>query len=106
MDNFFNENNFKIWSKIGSRATFGLAALQLAKINENLIVVTSDVSTSAGLDRFRKSFTDKYIDGELEQPKALDMFCCTSGGDTSSFTPCPKGFFCARNCKCMVDNGE
>ena len=53
MDNFFNENNFKIWSKIGSRATFGLAALQLAKINENLIVVTSDVSTSAGLDRFR-----------------------------------------------------
>ena len=45
MDNFFNENNFKIWSKIGSRATFGLAALQLAKINENLIGVGRQIKT-------------------------------------------------------------
>ena len=90
-------------------------------VKRNLKRINSQMRNSKGIrNRFRKksqrgfsnrekNFIDKYIDGELEQPKALDMFCCTSGGaggDTSSFTPCPKGFFCARNCKCMVDNGE
>ncbi len=91
MDNFFNENNFKIWSKIGSRATFGLAALQLAKINENLIVVTSDVSTSAGLDRFRKSFTDKYIDVGIAEQNLIGVATglASEGYDviTTTFAP-------------------
>lgn len=63
-----NEKNIKIWSTIGTRATFGIAALELAKIEEKLIVLTSDVSTSAGLERFRKTYPDKFIDlGIAEQ---------------------------------------
>tara|TARA_A100001015_G_C14985045_1_gene711145 strand:- start:6 stop:968 length:963 start_codon:yes stop_codon:yes gene_type:complete len=63
-----DERNIKMWSTIGSRATFGIAALELAKKINNLIVCTCDVSTSAGLDRFRKSFPDKYFDlGIAEQ---------------------------------------
>ena len=50
------------------RATFGLIALELAEKYPELIVTTSDVSTSAGLDRFRKKFPDKYVDvGIAEQ---------------------------------------
>ena len=46
----------------------GIGALELAKEIENLMVLTCDVSTSAGLDRFRKSFPDKYLDlGIAEQ---------------------------------------
>ena len=33
-----NERNIKIWSTIGSRATFGIAALELAKEIDNLNV--------------------------------------------------------------------
>jgi transketolase len=63
-----NERNIKIWSTIGSRATFGIAALELAKEIENLMVLTCDVSTSAGLDRYRKIFPEKYLDlGIAEQ---------------------------------------
>ena len=63
-----NERNIKIWSTIGSRATFGIAALELAKKIDNLMVLTCDVSTSAGLDRYRKTFPDKYLDlGIAEQ---------------------------------------
>ena len=29
---------------------------------DELIIVTCDVSTSAGLDRFRKTYPDKYLD--------------------------------------------
>ena len=66
--NFINERNIKIWSIIGSRATLGIAALELAKTIDNLMVLTCDVSTSAGLDRFRKTYPEKYLDlGIAEQ---------------------------------------
>ena len=63
-----NDRNIKIWSTIGSRATLGIAALDLAKEIDNLMVLTCDVSTSAGLDRFRKTCPEKYLDlGIAEQ---------------------------------------
>ena len=63
-----NEKNIKIWSTIGPRATLGMVALELAKKIDNLMVLTSDVSTSAGLDRFRKTYPKKYLDvGIAEQ---------------------------------------
>ena len=63
-----SEKNIKIWSLIGPRATFGVAALVLAKEIDNLIILTCDVSTSAGLDRYRKTYPEKYLDiGIAEQ---------------------------------------
>ena len=60
--------NIKIWSTIGPRATLGMAALEIVKNNKNLIVLTCDVSTSAGLDRFRKMYPENYLDlGIAEQ---------------------------------------
>ena len=66
--NIINERNIKIWSTIGARATLGIAALELAKSIDNLMVLTCDVSTSAGLDRYRKTYPEKYLDlGIAEQ---------------------------------------
>ena len=63
-----NDRNIKIWSTIGARATLGIAALELAKTMDDLMVLTCDVSTSAGLDRFRKTYPEKYLDlGIAEQ---------------------------------------
>ena len=65
---FINERNIKVWSTIGPRATLGIAALELAKEIDNLLVLTCDVSTSAGLDRYRKTYPEKYLDlGIAEQ---------------------------------------
>ena len=62
------ENNIKLWSSLGMRATFGLLAMELAKKHPELIITTSDVSTSAGLDRYKNKYPDKYIDvGIAEQ---------------------------------------
>ena len=66
-----SEKNIKVWSTIGSRATFGLVALELVKKIENLIILTSDVSTSAGLDRYRKTYPDKYIDTGTKEVRIL-----------------------------------
>tara|TARA_X000000950_G_scaffold268399_1_gene345899 strand:- start:486 stop:1457 length:972 start_codon:yes stop_codon:yes gene_type:complete len=79
---FINDRNIKMWSTIGPRATFGMAALELAKNQKDLMVLTCDVSTSAGLDRFRKTFPDKYIDlGIAEQ----NMIGVAAGLATENF---------------------
>ena len=62
------ENNIKLWSSLGMRATFGLIAIELAKQHPDLMITTSDVSTSAGLDRYKKKYPDQFIDvGIAEQ---------------------------------------
>ena len=77
-----DSRNIKIWSTIGSRATFGVAALELAKEINNLMILTCDVSTSAGLDRFRKTYPEKYLDlGIAEQ----NMIGVASGLSSEGF---------------------
>ena len=62
------DKNIKTWSTIGSRPTFGIALTELSKYYDELIVVTADVSSSAGLDRYRKLYPDKFLDvGIAEQ---------------------------------------
>ena len=56
-----NERNIKLWSSIGPRATLGLAINELSQNYEDLVVLTSDVSTSAGLDRFKKKLSRKVF---------------------------------------------
>jgi transketolase len=63
-----NDKNIKLWSTIGPRASLGLKILDLGEKDKKLIVVTSDVSTSAGLDRFKKTLPFQFIDvGIAEQ---------------------------------------
>ena len=58
----------KLWSSLGMRATFGLIVMDLAEKYPDLMITTSDVSTSAGLDRFKNKYPEQYIDvGIAEQ---------------------------------------
>ena len=58
----------KLWSSLGMRATFGMIAIDLAEKYPELIITTSDVSTSAGLDRYKNKFPNQYVDvGIAEQ---------------------------------------
>ena len=65
---FFNSKNINIWSAVGPRASYGLAMYEMAKNRDDLMIITADVSTSAGLDRYRRDFPEKYLDvGIAEQ---------------------------------------
>jgi len=45
----------------------------LAKEVDNLMVLTCDVSTSAGLDRFRKTYPEKYLDLGIAEQNMLGV---------------------------------
>ena len=86
-----DKSKIKLYSSVGSRASFGLACLELVKENKNLIVVTTDVSTSAGLDRFKLKHPENYIDvGIAEQNLigvATGLSSCGYNVFTTTFAP-------------------
>ena len=86
-----NEKNIKLWSNLGMRATFGLLALELAEKNPNLMITTSDVSTSAGLDRFKSKYPEKYLDVGIAEQNLLGVSAGLSseGFDVISTTFAP-----------------
>lgn len=60
--------NTKMWSKLGSRGTFGLAMFELGKYDENLMVLTADLANTSGLDRYKETYPDKFLNvGIAEQ---------------------------------------
>ena len=77
-----NKKKIDLWSNVGSRATFGLAALELEKSIKELFIVTCDVSTSAGLDRFRKKVPHKYVDVGISEQNMIGV---ASGLSTEGF---------------------
>ena len=86
-----DEKNIKTFSLIGSRATFGMAALELIKIKEKMMILTSDVSTSAGLDRFRKNYSVNFIEIGIAEQNLIGVAegLASEGFDviTTTFSP-------------------
>ena len=68
-----NDSQIALFSKIGQRATFGLSTYEIAKKNSNLIVLTSDVSTSAGLDRLKSNLKNQFIDVGISEQDLIGV---------------------------------
>ena len=86
-----NKMSSKMWSRIGSRATFGLAALELGEKYDNLIILSGDTSTSAGLERYKKAFPNKYLDVGIAEQNMIGIAAgLASEGEnviTTTFSP-------------------
>ena len=86
-----NERNIKLWSTIGPRASIGLAMLEFVKTNSDLMVLTCDVSTSAGLDRFRKLHPENYVDLGIAEQNMIGVAAGLASEDfkvvTTTFAP-------------------
>ena len=55
-------------SMMGSRNVYGLACMDIAEKNDKIIAITADMCIFSGLERFTKSYEDKFINiGIAEQ---------------------------------------
>lgn len=63
-----NSLNARLWSKLGQRSTFGITMIDLGRDIDNLIVLTADLCSTSGLDRFRALYPEKLLNvGIAEQ---------------------------------------
>ncbi len=64
----FNKNLSRQWSRIGPRGIYGQSLLELSETNKNLFAISADLGNSSGLDRFKKTFPDRFLNiGIAEQ---------------------------------------
>jgi transketolase len=64
----FSENRIAQWSRLGSRAVYGQALLEIAHSAPKVIAISADLGNSSGLDRFKSSFPDRFVNvGIAEQ---------------------------------------
>jgi len=61
-------SNARQWSRLGSRGVFGQAILSLGADHPDLMVMSADLGNSSGLDRFKASYPDQFLNiGIAEQ---------------------------------------
>ena len=86
-----SDKEFKQWSRIGSRAAFGIAALELGATVDDLIILSGDTSTSAGLERFKKTYPEKFQDVGIAEQNMMGIAAgLASEGETvytATFAP-------------------
>lgn len=94
-----DEKKIKLWSTIGPRATLGLACLELVKEVNNFMVLTCDISTSAGLDRFRKIYPNNYLDLGIAEQNMIGVGAGLSSEGYNVLTTTFAPFQTARCCE-------
>lgn len=61
-------SNARQWSRLGSRGFLGQAILALAETTPNLMVLSADLGSSSGLDRFKNAYPERFLNiGIAEQ---------------------------------------
>ncbi|MFB2517410.1 transketolase family protein [Lysinibacillus sp. OTC-L20] len=79
----YKPSMIRMWAKLGTRGTMGLALLELAN-QEDLIVLSADLVKTTGLERFQKKFPQKiYNMGIAEQ----NMIGVAAGLANEGFVP-------------------
>ena len=64
----YDKREIRTWSMIGMTGVFGLAMNELAKEVEDLCVVTADLCSFSGLERFSQEYPDRFFNvGIAEQ---------------------------------------
>lgn len=74
----------RAWSMLGSRGTFGLALLEMAREHHQIVALSGDLCKSSGLDRFSNTLPERFFNtGIAEQ----NMVGIASGLAASGFVP-------------------
>lgn len=71
--NKYSQINTKTWSIMGANGVIGVAAMELAELNENIMVLTADQSLNSGLTRFKKNFPNKYINMGISEQNMINV---------------------------------
>lgn len=68
-----NAKNVRQWSRLGSRGFFGQVILEIAPEHANLLVMSADLGSSSGLERFRKTYPDQFVNAGIAEQNMVGV---------------------------------
>lgn len=68
-----NRKNSRTWAKLGPRATYGLAMLDLIEKNDKVFALSADLGNSSGLSRVMGTYPDKFINTGIAEQNLIGV---------------------------------
>jgi transketolase len=82
---------------LGSRAVFGVAMLDAAANADNVMVLTADLAISAGLERFRAAYPDKFLNVGIAEQNMIGIAAGLAKEGYNTFATTFSNFAAARS---------
>ncbi|MCQ2497601.1 MAG: transketolase [Lachnospiraceae bacterium] len=89
----------KLWSRLGARATFGQAILELAKERDDFYVLSADLGQSSGLSRFKEEFSERFINVGIAEQNLIGVSAGLAKDGTNVFATSFSPFVTMRACE-------
>lgn len=89
----------KLWSRLGARATYGMAILEMAKQRDDFYVMSADLCQSSGLFKFREVFPDRFINSGIAEQNLIGVAAGLAKDGTNIFASSFAPFVTMRACE-------
>lgn len=93
------KSNIKLWSRIGARATYGQAVLEMAKQRDDFYALSADLCQSSGLVRFRDEFPERFINVGIAEQNLIGIAAGLAKDGTNVFASSFSPFVTMRACE-------
>lgn len=94
-----NKSKAKLWSRLGARAAFGSALLELAKTRDDFYAVSADLCQSSGLLKFRDEFPDRFVNAGIAEQNMIGIAAGLAKDGTNVFATSFSPFVTMRACE-------
>lgn len=88
--------NVKIWSRLGPSAAFGAVAYDLPEQDPNVMMLTADLNTFTGLERFRKKWPENFLNIGIAEQNLLGVAAGMAGEGLNPFVTSYAAYMTAR----------
>lgn len=89
----------KLWSRLGARATYGQAILEMARQRDDFYVMSADLCQSSGLFKFREEFPDRFINSGIAEQNLIGVAAGLAKDGTNIFASSFAPFVTMRACE-------
>lgn len=89
----------KLWSRLGSRAVFGQAILEMAKQRDDFYVMTADLCQSSGLARFKEEMPERLLNVGIAEQNLIGIAAGLAKDGTNVFATSFAPFVTMRACE-------
>lgn len=94
----FTPANIRTWSMLGSCGAFGMAALDLPDMDDRTVIVTADLCSFSGLDRFQSRFPDRLYNVGIAEQNMIGVAAGLSKEGLNVFATTYATFASTRSC--------